>query len=153
MLTVLRQRAHKKSLGGGWVVDMGVHAHACNQLLDSHARFVKYYARNVALQWGLGARQCVYLQVTGTVAPASYTGKAICNAKSIAVPRPCAGSLPRIPIQSTLAQDPSVPYRTGTPIRLKGSSTKPACSAGECDQQAADTGFKRKLKAVHSITF
>lgn len=51
------------------------------ELLDSHARFVKYYMRNVALQsGGLGARQCVYLQVTGTVAPASYTGKAICNA-------------------------------------------------------------------------
>ena len=62
--------------------------------LDSHPCFVKYYACNVALQWGLGARQCVYLQVTGTVAPASYTGKAICNAKSIAVPSPCADSLP-----------------------------------------------------------
>ncbi len=43
-----------------------------------------------------------------------------------------------------------MPYRTGTPIRFKGSSTKPACSAGECDRQAADTGFKRKLKAVHT---
>ncbi len=37
-----------------------------------------------------------------------------------------------------------------TLIRFKGSSTKPACSAGECDRQAADTGFKRKLKAVHN---
>ncbi|MBP8286857.1 MAG: hypothetical protein KAX57_08450, partial [Rhodoferax sp.] len=70
MLTALRQRAHRKSLGG-WVVGMRVHAHAQNRHLDSHPRFVKYYARNVALQWGLGARQCVYLQVTGTVAPAS----------------------------------------------------------------------------------
>ena len=59
MVTALWQRAHRKSLGGGWVVDMGVHAHACNQLLDRHARFVKYYACNVALQQGLGARQWV----------------------------------------------------------------------------------------------
>ena len=43
-----------------------------------------------------------------------------------------------------------MPYRTGTLIRFKGSSTKPVCSAGECDRQAADTGFKRKLKAVHT---
>ena len=43
-----------------------------------------------------------------------------------------------------------MPSRTGTPTRLKGSSTKPACSAGECDRQAAGTGFKRKLKAVHN---
>ena len=26
-------------------------------------------------------------------------------------------------------------------------------SAGECDRQAVDTGFKRKLKAVHSASF
>ena len=51
MRTVQRQRAHKKDLGGGWSVCMGVHAHAReNHGLDSHARFVKYYVRNVALQ-------------------------------------------------------------------------------------------------------
>jgi len=50
MVTALRQRAHRKSLGGGWVVGMGVHAHVQNRHLDSHPRFVKYYARNVALQ-------------------------------------------------------------------------------------------------------
>jgi hypothetical protein len=83
MITVLRQRAHRKSLGGSSVVGMGVHAHAQNRHLDSHARFVKYYARNVALQWGLGARQCVDLQVIDTVAPASYTGSAIFTAKDL----------------------------------------------------------------------
>jgi hypothetical protein len=81
MITALRQRAHKKSLGGGFANGMGNQAHAQNRHLDSHTRFVKYYARNVALQWGLGARQCVDLQVTGTVAPASYTGNAIFTAK------------------------------------------------------------------------
>jgi len=109
-------------------------------LLDSHARFVKYYLRNVAPQWGLGARQCVYLQVTGTVAPASYTGLGVCNAN-----RP-----PAIPAQSRLTKAPSVPNRTGTLIRFKGSSTKPACSAGECVRQVADTGLKRVLKTVHN---
>jgi hypothetical protein len=44
----------------------------------------------------------------------------------------------------------AVPCRSGTPIRFKGSSKKLAGSAGECDRQAADTGFKRKLKAVHT---
>jgi hypothetical protein len=52
MVTALRQRAHKNCLGGGSVVCMGIHAHAQKHLLDSHARFVKYYKRNVALQNG-----------------------------------------------------------------------------------------------------
>lgn len=121
MLTVLRQRAHRKSLGGGWVVGMGFHAHAQNQLLDSHARFVKYYARNVALQWGLGARRCVYLQVTGTVAPASYTGKAVCNAKDQRGDMPLHRLTPANPIQRGLAQDKSMPNAAGTPIQFKGS--------------------------------
>jgi hypothetical protein len=51
MITAQRQRAHKKDLGGGWSVGMGIHAHAReNHALDNHARFVKYYVRNVALQ-------------------------------------------------------------------------------------------------------
>ena len=51
MTTAQRQRAHKKDLGGGCSVGMGVHAHAReNHGLDSDARFVKYYVRNVALQ-------------------------------------------------------------------------------------------------------
>ncbi len=89
---------------------MGVHAYARNRHLDSHPRFVKYYARNVALQWGLGARQCVYLQVTGTVAPASDTGKAICNARSIAVPYLSADSLP--PLQSKASSTKTHPGPT-----------------------------------------
>jgi hypothetical protein len=44
---------------------------------------VKYYVRNVALQKGLGARQWVDRQVIATVALASHTGKAICNALSV----------------------------------------------------------------------
>jgi hypothetical protein len=47
-------------------------------------------------------------------------------------------------------QTPSVPNKTGTPFRSVGSSTKPACSAGKPVRQIADTGFKRKLKAVHN---
>ena len=45
-----------------------------------------------------------------------------------------------------------MPYRTGTSIRFKGSSKKLAGSAGKCALQAADTGFKRKLQAVHTAT-
>ena len=50
MMTALRQRVHKNDLGGGCVVGIGVNAYARSQLLDKHARFVKYYACNVALQ-------------------------------------------------------------------------------------------------------
>ena len=69
MVTALWQRAHRKSLGGGWVVDMGVHAHACNQLLDRHARFVKYFACNVA-RLGAGRDIGTDLAVWTGVAPA-----------------------------------------------------------------------------------
>jgi hypothetical protein len=60
-----------------------------------------------------------------------------------------ARTLSRHLSKSRLAQAPSAPYRTGTPIRFKGSSTKPPCSAEEYGRQDADTGYKRKLKTVH----
>jgi hypothetical protein len=68
------------------------------ELLDLHARFVKYYVRNVALQQSLGARQWVCLQATDTVTSASYTGKTICNAKIQRRAIPLRGLTPTIPL-------------------------------------------------------
>lgn len=80
------------------------------QLLDSHTRCVKYYVRNVALQQGLGARQWVYLQVTDTVAPASYTGLGVCSAKIQPGAIPLHGLTPAIPMPKQTPQNTYVPY-------------------------------------------
>ena len=99
---------------GWWLVSL--HGRSCPcvktmlQLLDSHTRCVKYYVRNVALQKGLGARQWVYLQVTDTVAPASYTGLGVCSAKIQPGAIPLHGLTPAIPMPKQTPQNTYVPY-------------------------------------------
>lgn len=57
-----------------------------------------------------------------------------------------------IPIQSSFEKDTSVTNAAGPSIQFKGSSKKPANSAGEHDRKVLDTRFTRKPTAVHTFS-
>ena len=157
MSTALRQRTHRKRLGGGggacWAVGMGG-PFPCVSRCSGQPRPLREIltaATAPSKAVGLGARRWVARKVTATVAPASWHRYPICTARRQRCARPLRRCTPPPSLcQRGHAQGTAVPYAAGTPIRFAESSQQSADSASQCAWLLADTRFTRKSTAANS---
>jgi hypothetical protein len=156
MSTALRQRTHRKRLGGGggagWAVGMGG-PFPCVSRCSGQPRPLREIltaATAPSKAVGLGARRWVARKVTATVAPASWHRYPICTARRQRCARPLRRCTPPPSLcQRGHAQGTAVPYAAGTPIRFAESSQQSAGTDSQCARLLADTRFTRKSTAVH----